>query len=136
MARNNSDSGRLAVIWLATAVVVVLGAAGTAFVVVFAAETNIGALLVWAGCFTTVILALLIFSIRWEEPVNQLKFWLSYHSRGNPADEYVAARRRIRSREKYGGNEPPSVDSVRDAANHGGAWVPRSNTKHQRPGKS
>ena len=130
------DYGRQAVIWLATTIVIVLGASSTAFVVLFATENNTVPLIVWGGCFAAIVLVLLIVNISWEEPVNQLKFWLSYQKRGNAEDEYSAARRRIHAREKYGTNEPPSVESVRDAANHGGAWVPRSSATRRRSEKS
>jgi hypothetical protein len=132
MAGRKSESGRLAVIWLATTVVIVLGASGTALVVVALAQDRNAALTVWGACFAVVVLVLVILNVRWDEPVNHLKFWLSYRERGNPADEYVAARRRISSREKFGTNEPPSVEVVRDAANHGGAWVPRSTVSRSR----
>ncbi len=133
MARRNSDSGRQAIIWLATTYIVLIGAAASAFVLFAAAEQHQGPWIVWGGCFAGIMFVLIVFNIRWEEPLNQLKFWLSFQNRRDPADEYQAARRSIHAREKYGTNVPPSVDSVRDAADHGGAWVPRSSaSKRQR----
>lgn len=50
MARRNSESGRQAVIWLATAIVVVIGAAATAFVIFAGTDQIEQPLIVW-GCF-------------------------------------------------------------------------------------
>lgn len=133
MARRNSDSGRLAVIWLATAFIVVIGAAATALVIFAGTDQREVPFLVWGGCFSGLILILILSNIRWEEPINQLKFWLSFQDRSDPTDLYRAARRRANSRDQYGSNAPPSVDSVRDAADHGGAWVPRSSTRNRPP---
>lgn len=134
MGRRNS--GSMAAIWLATTIVLMLGAAATAFVVLVSAEKDQEyPLMVWAGIFTIIILVIVIYNIRWEEPVNQMKFWLSFHKTPDPAEAYDAARRRSSHREQYGTNQPPTVESVRDAAEHGGAWVPRSNSNRQRPKK-
>ena len=126
MARRNSDSGRLAVIWLATAFVVVIGAGASAFVIIAASDQPEGPFVVWGVSFAGLILVLLAMSIRWDRPVSRLQLWLSTKDRSDPTDAYRAARRRTKSREQFGSNEPPSIESVRDAANHGGAWVPHS----------
>lgn len=136
MGKRGSGFGSTAAIWLATTIVLVLGAVGTAFVILISAPDDYEVpLMVWAGIFTGIILLIAVFNIRWEEPVNQLKFWLSFQNKPDPADAYDAARRRTKHREEYGNLPPPSVESVRDAANHGGAWVPRSNSDRTRPRK-
>ena len=138
MAGRNSDSGRQAVIWLATSFIILIGAAATAFVILAATretQNQFFVWLVWGGCFSGLSLILVVISIRWEEPINQLKFWLTYQERSDPTDLYRAARRREKEREELGGNQPPTIETVRDAAEHGGAWVPRSSSK-QRPRKS
>jgi hypothetical protein len=57
---------------------------------------------------------------------------LSAQNRDDPADAYHAARRQAKTREKFGSKEPPTVESVRDASDHGGAWVPRSSTESRK----
>ena len=113
MARRNSETGRLAVIWLATAFVVVIGAAASAFVIIAATDQTRQPLIVWGVSFAGLILLLLLINIRSDRPFGKLQVWLS-------------ARRRLQSREQFGSNEPPSIESVRDAADFNGTWVPRS----------
>ena len=129
MGRRNSDSGRLAVIWLATAFVVVIGAGASAFVIIAATDQPQGPFIVWGVSFAGLILILLAMNTQWDRSVNRLQMWLSAKDRSDPTDVYRAARRRMKSREEFGGNEPPSIESVRDASNHGGAWVPHSSAK-------
>ena len=132
MARRNSESGRQAVIWLATAIVVVIGAAASA-VVIFAGTDQVQQpLIVWGVSFSGLILILLCMNFRWDQPISRLHLWLSAQDREDPTDAYRAARRQARTREKFGSNEPPTVESVRDASNHGGAWVPRSSTQSRK----
>ena len=139
MAGRNSDSGRQAVIWLATSFIILIGAAATAFVILAAtreAQDQYFVWLVWGGCFTGLCVVLILISMHWEEPINQLKFWLTYQERNDATDLYRAARRRQEVRDELGGNQPPTIESLRDAAEHGGAWVPRSSGGKQRPRKS
>jgi hypothetical protein len=131
MARRNSESGRQAVIWLATAIVVVIGAAATA-VVIFAGTDQIEQpLIVWATSFSGLIFVLFCMNFRWDRPIGRLQLWLSAQDRNDPTDADRAARRQAQTREKFGSNAPPSVETVRDASDHGGAWVPRSSTSAQ-----
>jgi hypothetical protein len=127
MANWKSDSGRIAIIWLATAYVVVIGAAAAAFVIIVGAEHFEWPMVIWGLAISGLVIALISLSLRWSQPMGQLQTWLMAQNRSNPTDEYRAARRSIRIREGLGTNEPPTLESVRDAANHGGAWVPRTN---------
>jgi len=131
MARRNSETGRLAVIWLATAFVVVIGAAASAFVIIAATDQTRQPLIVWGVSFAGLILLLLLINIRSDRPFGKLQVWLSAQNRNDPTDEYRAARRRIQSREQFGSNAPPSIESVRDAADFNGTWVPRSSSGSQ-----
>jgi hypothetical protein len=131
MPRRGSDSGRYAVIWLATAYTAFIGLAPVAVVIVVANEHPEYQLLAICGAVAFIVLWILFSHIRWDGPVNRLSYWLFAHERNDPTDAYRAARRRIASREQYGNNQPPNLDSVRDAANHGGAWVPRSNIERR-----
>ncbi len=131
MARRNSESGRQAVIWLATAIVVVIGAAATA-VVIFAGTDHVEQpLIVWGVSFSGLIFVLFCMNFRWDQPVSRLHLWLSSQNREDPTDAYRAARRQAQTREKFGSNSPPTIETVRDASDHGGAWVPRSSTSAQ-----
>lgn len=132
MARRNSDSGREAVIWLAVTYMAVIGTGGAAFVILALIENPEKPLWILGCSVGGVVLLVMLFNLRWEEPVSQLKYWLSAQDRRNPTEEYSAARRRIKSREKFGDNPPPSIDSIRDAADHSGAWVPRTNKPPKR----
>ncbi len=136
MARRNSDSGRQAVIWLATAYTALIGTAAVAFVILVFSEQPQIPLIVLGSTLAVLTLLVVILNLRWEEPLSHLRYWLLAQDRSDPTDDYRAARRRIRAREQFGDNEPPSVDSIRDAANHGGAWVPRSTSNPRTPKKS
>ena len=126
MSRRNSDSGRMAVAWLATAFVIVIGAAASGFVIVFGTEAPMGPLIVSAIALSGLVMVLVSLSVRRDNPVSRLHLWFSAQNRSDPTDDYRAARRRIKAREQLGQNEPPTVETVRDAANHGNAWAPGS----------
>lgn len=131
-----SDGGRNAVIWLATAYTAVIGAAAGAFVIAVASDQPRGPLLMFGGSLLGLLLLVLLFSIRWSRPANRLRMWLSTTDRTDVNDVYRAARRKAQRLERYGDNTPPSVDSVRDAADHGGAWVPHSSGTNRSPRQS
>jgi hypothetical protein len=126
MGRRNSESGRLAVIWLATAFVVVIGAAASAFVIIAGTDDIQWPMIVWGLAIGGLIFTLVSLSVRWDQPMGRLQTWLLAQNRSDPTDDYRAARRRSRAREEIEAKQPPSVESVREAADHGGAWVPRS----------
>lgn len=136
MGRKNSDSGRQAVIWLATTYIAVIGAGAAGFVILAVSDNPELPLIVLGSVVGGFLLLAILFSIRWEEPMNQLKFWLSARDRRDPAEEYQAARRRVKMREEFGDKKPPSIESVRDAADHGGAWVPHSTGAPKPPKRS
>lgn len=118
-------------IWLATAYTAVIGAGAAAFVILVASDQPQGPLILLGSSLAVLSVFLLILNIRWEHPIAQLKYWLLAQNRSNPTDVYRAARRRMEAREHYGDNKPPTVESLRDAAEHGGAWVPRSTVDRQ-----
>jgi CHASE2 domain-containing sensor protein len=134
MSRRNSDSGRMAVAWLATAFVIVFGAGASLFVIIFATEERKGPLIVSAIALSSLVIILVSLSVRRDNPVSRLHLWFSAQNRSDPTDDYRAARRRMRAREHLGQIEPPTVETVRDAANHGNAWAPGSavSTESQR----
>lgn len=135
MVQRNQESGRQAVVWLATVFVIVIGAVASGFVVVVSAEGDRWPLIIWGGCFSGLLLLLFLFNLRWDEPIRQLKLWLSSQTQNDPVDHYSVAKRRMEAREKYGTNKPPSVESVREAQQDARRWVPRSSST-DRPPKS
>ena len=136
MGRRNSDSGRQAVIWLGTSFVIVMGAGASAFVIIAGSDQPQRPLIFCGLLFSGLILMLLLMSVRWDQSASRLKVWLSAQNRNNPTDDYRAARRSIEAREEFGSNGPPTIESVKDAANHGGAWVPRSSGSVRQPKRS
>lgn len=128
MYRRNSDSGRQAVSWLATAFVIVIGAAAAMFVIIAGTDQLEWPVIIWGVSIAGLVLMLISLSVRWDRPTGKLHTWLFAQNRTDPTDIYRAARRSIRAREEMGTNQPPTLESVRDASNHGGAWVPRSNS--------
>ena len=136
MAKRKSDAGRSAVIWLATAYTCFIGLAPVCVVILVASE-NPQVQMIGIGIMLTLVMMFVIYkSIRWEGTANRLSYWLFAHDRNSATDIYRAARRRKRQREETGNNEPPSLESVREAASHGGAWVPHENVERRRPKKS
>lgn len=132
MSFRNSDSGRQAVIWLATTIIFVIGAAASCFVILASTDQTEIPLMIWGCSFAGAGLMLYLMNMSWSQGSETLKLWLSMQDRRNPADEYEATRRRIHMNEEYGSNQPPSVDSVRDAASYGSAWAPHSSTSAPR----
>lgn len=132
MSRRNSESGRMAVSWLATAFVIVVGAAASAFVIIAGTDQIQWPMVIWGLSISGLVFILISLSVRWDRPISRLQTWLLAQNRNDPTDDYRAARRSIRIREEMGNNQPPSIESVRDAANHGGAWVPRSTPRSQK----
>lgn len=132
MGQRNSESGRMAVSWLATSFVIVVGAAAAAFVIIAGTDKIHWPMVVWGLSISGLVMLLVSLSVRWDRPMNRLQTWLLSQNRNDPTDDYRAARRSIRIREEMGSNQPPSVESVRDAAQHGGAWVPRSAPRSQK----
>jgi len=116
----------MATAWLATAFIIVIGAAASVFVIVFVTDERKGPLIVSAIALSSLMMILVSLSVRRDNPVNRLHRWFSAQNRSDPTDDYRATRRRIKAREQLGQNEPPTVETVRDAANHGNAWAPRS----------
>lgn len=131
MGRRNSESGRMAVSWLATSFVIVIGTAAAAFVIIAGTDQIQWPLVVWGFSISGLVVILLLLSARWDRPMSRLQTWLLAQNRNNPTDDYRVARRSIRIREEMGNNQPPTVESVRDAADQGGAWVPRSTPRSQ-----
>jgi hypothetical protein len=125
------DAGRQAVAWLATAFVILIGAGATAFMVLSMTEqAGWRDWLVWAGCFGGLVWFLWSVVRPQSETAGRgwLRLWLKSTDRSDPLRDYKFRRRR-RAPESIplGGQAPPTVDSVREAAETTIKWVPRDN---------
>lgn len=124
--RRNPDGGRQAVTLLATAFVLLLGAVTTAFALVAIAESaGWREWAVWGGTFAG--LALLLWSFTWKSESGRGRFWLALfrgRSQPDPAALYRPRRKRSAPGEPVGTNQPPTVESVRQAAADSVQWVP------------
>lgn len=125
--RRNPEHGRQAVTLLATALVLLLGAAATAFMVLAMTERATWRdWAAWGSLFGGV--SLFLWSLHrpkdkgrgWEE----LTFWLRRQDRSDPLSDY-RFRRRPRTGPSPHGNKPPTLESIREAAEAGVHWVPR-----------
>ena len=90
MGRRNSDSGRQAVIWLATTYIAVIATGAAAFVIVAVTDKPDGPLWILGGSVSGVVLLVMLMNIPWDEPASQLKYWLSAQKRHNPTEDYSA----------------------------------------------
>lgn len=123
--RRNPEPGRQAVLWLATAIVILIGAAGCAFIILAAVEQPSQNLLVLAAVFGGLIVFLGLMAIpggshrsnRW------MFFWLT-RNRTNPRNVLRIGRKRNTSKTEFGTNSPPTLESIREASEQNVSWVP------------
>lgn len=134
--RRNPEPGRQAVLWLATAVVMLIGAAGCAFIILAAVENPAFHLSLWGGLFTGVVVIMVWSSIPSDRNFSKrwLRFWLATRDRSDNRHVLRVGRKQKPPKIEFGNNAPPSVDSVRDAAELNVSWVPHgSPTGRSRP---
>lgn len=124
--RRNPEPGRQAVLWLATAFVVLIGAAACAFIILAAVERPSRHLLIWGGLFGGVILLLTLLSVRGDKQAARrwIGLWLASRDRTNPLQAFRVGRKRSVTPTQFGTNAPPTLDSVKDAAEQNVSWVP------------
>lgn len=124
--KRNPEAGRQAVLWLATAVVVVIGAASCAFIILGAADSPTKPLLVWGGLFGGVALFLgsLAVSRDGKKGKSWLRMLLASRDKTDPTQVYRVSKKRAAT--PLGTNGPPTLESVREAAEQGASvrWVP------------
>jgi len=143
--RRNPENERQAVSLLATAFVVVAGAAATAFMVLAVAEKATWTdWAVWGAVFGGVVLMLLSMLQPREKQLswNKLAFWWGARDETDPLETYRFRKRRANSQGTHGTNQPPTLESVREVAESSVRWVPhgtvperdeRKPTKKHRP---
>ena len=123
--RRNPESGRRAVLWLATAYVSLFGAAACAVIVLAAVRPPIEPLLVGGAIIGgfVVLLAVAMFRRDSQGSGRWMLYWLTRH-RANPRSVLRIGRKRSETTPRYGTNSPPTLDSVREAAEENVSWVP------------
>jgi hypothetical protein len=135
--RRNPDTGRQAVTWLATAFVFLIGAIATAVTLLSVSErAGWQDWTVWAVLFAGVLLMLWALSGGEKAGPSALYSWIRVRNRVDPLTVYKPSlkRRRVDGR-PLGSNEPPTLESIREAAETGVQWVPHSQPERDRPKK-
>ena len=126
--KRDPDAGRQAVTWLASAFVVVVGAAACAFIILGVVDQPTRPLLVWGGLFGGIVLLLVGMAIPRDKLIakNWIRFWLASRDKTDPNKVYRFAKKRPMAEAPLGTNQPPTLESLREAADQGASvqWVP------------
>lgn len=124
--QRNPEPGRQAVLWLATAVILLIGAAGCAFIIVVAVENPAQHLAIWGALFGGFCVALVWSSLPRDKNYSKrwLGLWLASRDRSDARNVLRIGRKPKPDKTQFGNNAPPSVESVRDAAELNVSWVP------------
>jgi hypothetical protein len=124
--RRNPEPGRQAVLWLATAFVILIGAAACAFIIVVAVEHPSRHLMILGAIFGAVVVLLISMAVSGERRVGggMLRLWFAARDRTKPGNVLRIGRKRRSERSDYGTNPPPTVESVREASDQNVSWVP------------
>lgn len=131
--QQNRDAGRNAVALLATAVVLLFGAAACAFLILTAVDRPGWPLAGAAAFFTLFSIVLFTWGTRSEQPRERqgLLAWLRGRETVDPCESYRPHLRKPQSQD-FGTIAPPSVESVREAAEDFVRWVPHSSVEECR----
>lgn len=124
--RRNPEPGRQAVLWLATAFVILIGAAACAFIILVAVDHPSLHFVVLGALIGGLILLLLSLAVRRDKhrASGWLRFWLAARDRSNPRNVLRIGRKRRAATGEVGSNAPPTLESVREAAEQNVSWVP------------
>lgn len=135
--RRNPDPGRQAVTWLATAFVVVAGAAACAFIILGVVDQPTKPLLVWGSLFGGIVLFLISLAVPRDTQIAKswIRFWLASRDKTDPNQVYRVAKKRSSAEVPLGTNQPPTLESVREAAEQGESvrWVPHGSSPEGPP---
>ena len=93
--KRNSDPGRQAVTWLATAFVVVVGAASCAFIILGVVDQPTRPLLVWGSLFGGIVLFLASLAIPRDTQIAKgwIRFWLASRDKTDPTQVYRVGKK-------------------------------------------
>jgi hypothetical protein len=132
--RRNPEAGRQAVTWLATAFVFLIGAVATAVTLLSVSErAGWQDWTVWAMLFGGVLLMLWALSGGEKAGPAALYSWIRVRHRTDPLTVYKPSLKRHGDARPLGSNGPPTLDSIREAAESGVQWVPHSQPERDRP---
>ncbi len=130
--RRNPEPGRQAVTWLATAFVVFVGAASCAFIILAVVDQPTRPLLVWGGLFGGIVVLLISLAVPRDTQIAKswIRFWLASRDKTDPNQVYRVGKKRRPAETPLGTNTPPTVESVREAAEQGESvrWVPHGSS--------
>ncbi len=126
--RRNPEPGRQAVTWLAAAFVVVAGAGSCGFIILAVVDQPTRPLLVWGSLFGGLVLFLISLAVPRDTQIARrwIRFWLASRDKTDPNRVYRIGKKRRSAELPLGTNPPPTVESVREAAEQGASvrWVP------------
>jgi hypothetical protein len=126
--KRDPDAGRQAVTWLASAFVVVVGAAACAFIILGVVDQPTRPLLIWGALFGGVVLFLVGLAIPRDTNIAKswMRFWLASRDKTDPNKVYRFSKKRTAQTTQFGTNQPPTLESIREAAEQGESvkWVP------------
>ena len=126
--RRNSEPGRQAVTWLASAFVVVVGASSCAFIILGVVDQPTRPLMVWGSLFGGIVLLLVGMAMPRDAYVakNWIRLWLAARDKTDPNKVYRVGKKRPTADSPLGTIQPPTLESIRDAAEQGASvqWVP------------
>ena len=133
----NPEPGRQAVLWLATALVLLLGAAVCAFIILAAVENPSRHFILWGAIFGGLVMLMFWGALprNKNSAMGRLRLWFAARNRSDPRNVLRIGRKAKPTKVEFGGNAPPSVESVRDAAELNVSWVPHGPPPNRpRPG--
>ncbi|GIX04170.1 MAG: hypothetical protein KatS3mg114_0039 [Planctomycetaceae bacterium] len=127
--QRNSDAGRRAVTLLATAFVILIGAASTAMTVYVAAEQ--GGWQAWCAWGTIFLVVIWLVWTLWdsrERSITWLKLWSRTRPEAcDPLETYRPRLRRYRPEQPWGSNRPPTLEELRALAEESNTtWIPHA----------
>lgn len=126
--RRDPDAGRQAVTWLASAFVVMVGAASCAFIILGVVDQPTRPLMVWGSLFGGIVLLLVGMAVPRDANLAKgwMRFWLASGDKTDPNKVYRVGKKRPTADAPLGTNQPPTLESIRAAAEEGASvqWVP------------
>lgn len=124
--RRDPDSGRQAVLWLATAFVILFGAAACGFIILAAVDQPSQPLLVLASTFGGIVVVLIMTAFR-RDGGGSSRWMLSWliRERTHPKHVLRIGRKNRKADTTFGTNAPPTLESVRETAEQNVLWVPK-----------
>lgn len=135
--RSPRGSGDQAAAWLATVFTLAGGLFACLFVVVTSGEPPGRPMMVAIGVIT--VLLLISWLLRDKPPEarqESLKLWHWWKKEESETYEYKPRPRKRNSHMQYGNNQPPTLESIREAVDEQRTWIPSVRNLKQSDGDS